>query len=67
MQHLQGKAARGFEAVTGEKVGRLSGLDPAGPRFIDGPISSAHKHRYKYNEKNGGGKSVRQLVCLYRY
>jgi len=41
--HLMGKAARTFGEgqINGDLVGRLTGVDPAGPRFFDGPILSA--------------------------
>ena len=39
MINIQGKAGRTFHANqhNHEVVGRISGLDPAGPRFFDGP------------------------------
>jgi len=41
--HLMGKAGRIFQQIqnNGELIGRLSGLDPAGPRFVDGPLLDA--------------------------
>ena len=30
----QGKAGRTYNGVTSEKIGRISGLDPAGPRPV---------------------------------
>jgi len=34
--HLMGKAGSTYQSVTGtENIGRVTGLDPAGPRFID--------------------------------
>ena len=39
--HLMGKAARVFKDLTGETVQRVTGLDPAGPRFVDGPLLDA--------------------------
>ena len=39
--HLVGKAGRIFRTFRSEPVGRVSGLDPAGPRFVDGPIEWA--------------------------
>jgi len=41
--HLVGKAGRSFKASHENQdiVGRITGLDPAGPRFFDGPILSA--------------------------
>ena len=32
----QGKAGRTYAGVTSEKIGRISGLDPAGPRSVIG-------------------------------
>jgi hypothetical protein len=37
----QGKAARVLHEGTGQRVARISGLDPAGPRFVDGLFMSA--------------------------
>ena len=36
--HLVGKAGRTFSSmkIDREKIGRITGLDPAGPRFVDG-------------------------------
>jgi len=39
--HLVGKAGRVYKEITGQSIQRISGLDPAGPRFVDGPIMSA--------------------------
>jgi len=41
--HLMGKAGRSFQQhqKNHELIGRLSGLDPAGPRFVDGPYLEA--------------------------
>jgi len=41
--HVMGKAGRTFAAnqQNSELVGRISGLDPAGPRFVDGPYVDA--------------------------
>jgi len=41
--HLMGKAGRIFTAnhPNSELIGRLTGLDPAGPRFVDGPYVDA--------------------------
>jgi hypothetical protein len=41
--HLMGKAARVYSSVLtgGPQVGRVTGLDPAGPRFVAGPILPA--------------------------
>ena len=33
----QGKAGRTYAGLRSEAIGRISGLDPAGPRFVDGP------------------------------
>ena len=44
--HLMGKAARTFRELNGETIGRISGLDPAGPRFIDGPVMAAIPELY---------------------
>ena len=33
-----GKAGRTYKEITGEPVARITGCDPAGPRFVDGPI-----------------------------
>jgi len=39
--HLVGKIGRTIDEVTGQKVARITGLDPAGPRFVDGPLVDA--------------------------
>ena len=39
--HLMGHAGRVFAAIANHLVGRITGLDPAGPRFVDGPILPA--------------------------
>ena len=39
--HLVGKAGRTYKEITGEPVARVTGCDPAGPRFVDGPILDA--------------------------
>merc|ERR1712025_712610 len=41
--HVMGKAGRTFTAnqQNSDLVGRISGLDPAGPRFVDGPYVDA--------------------------
>jgi len=39
--HLVGKIGRTIDEVTGQKVSRITGLDPAGPRFVDGPLVDA--------------------------
>ena len=40
---MQGKAGRTFQINqnNNELIGRISGLDPAGPRFVDGPYLEA--------------------------
>jgi len=37
--HLMGKAGRVFHGQYGLPIDRITGLDPAGPRWTDGPIS----------------------------
>ena len=41
--HLMGKAGRTFtnQLPSHPLIGRVTGMDPAGPRFFDGPILSA--------------------------
>jgi hypothetical protein len=39
--HLVGVVGRTFEKAAGKKLARVTGLDPAGPSFIDGPIIEA--------------------------
>merc|ERR1719369_2242993 len=41
--HTVGKAGRTFQSShpSSERVSRVTGLDPAGPRFVDGPILPA--------------------------
>ena len=39
--HLMGKAGRTFREVTGQFIDRITGCDPAGPRFVDGPLLPA--------------------------
>ena len=36
-----GKAGRVYWEVVGESIARITGLDPAGPRFVDGPLVGA--------------------------
>jgi len=45
--HLVGIAGRSYEKATGKKVARVTGLDPAGPSFIDGPIVEADPELFK--------------------
>ena len=53
--HLMGKAGRIYHEITGEKVDRITGCDPAGPRFVDGPIMSAIPELYanRLNPESG--------------
>jgi len=39
--HLVGKAGRMLKSAGGRTAGRVTGLDPAGPRFVDGPVLPA--------------------------
>jgi hypothetical protein len=39
--HLVGVVGRTFEKAAGKKLARVTGLDPAGPSFIDGPLIEA--------------------------
>lgn len=39
--HLVGVVGRTFEEAAGRKLARVTGLDPAGPSFIDGPVIEA--------------------------
>jgi len=35
--HIMGRAGRVYAATAGQSVGRITGLDPAGPGFVDSP------------------------------
>jgi len=39
--HVVGKAGRVFKRESNKAMQRITGLDPAGPRFVDGPILNA--------------------------
>ena len=45
--HLMGKAGRIFKQETQVSISRITGLDPAGPRFIDGPVMKAIPKLYR--------------------
>jgi len=45
--HVVGKAGRVFKRETKKDMQRITGLDPAGPRFVDGPILYAIPELYE--------------------
>ena len=56
--HLMGKAGRIYHEITGEKVDRITGCDPAGPRFINGPTLSAIPVLYANRLNPESGKNI---------
>ena len=40
---FQGKAGRVFKKTHGKHLGRVTGLDPAGPKFADGSMFNLKK------------------------
>jgi len=53
--HVIGNAGRTFQSERpGDMIGRISALDPAGPRWVEGPVLAAiptlHRHRLRYTD-----------------
>lgn len=58
--HVVGVVGRSFYKATGRKVDRVTGLDPAGPSFIDGPNVKAYPELFR----NRLGKDAGQFVDI---